>query len=85
MPVAVNCCVLPVRMEAEGGAMVMETRTALVTVRVAEPINVPEVARISVTPAFLARTSPEVEMDATDFLLQLHEIRFVMSCVVPSL
>jgi hypothetical protein len=50
VPVAVNCCVLPVEIEAVLGVTAMEVNTAAVTVKLADPLIVPEVAVIVVWP-----------------------------------
>jgi hypothetical protein len=44
VPVAVNCCVLPLVIDGFAGVTAMETRVAAVTVRVVLPETAPEVA-----------------------------------------
>jgi len=50
VPVAVNCCVYPAATDAEPGVTANEANTGAVTVNVAEPWIVPEVAAIVVVP-----------------------------------
>src|SRR5580692_3612377 len=44
VPVAVNCCVLPLAIVEVAGVTAMETRVAAVTVKEAEPLMAPLVA-----------------------------------------
>ena len=46
VPVAVNCCVKLLTIEGFTGVTLIETRVAAVTVRVVEPLTLPEVALI---------------------------------------
>jgi hypothetical protein len=50
VPVAVNCCVVPSAIEALAGLIEIDVRTAGVTVNVAEPLIVPDVAVIIALP-----------------------------------
>lgn len=58
VPVAVNCCVAPSEIEADGGLTAIETNIAGVTVNVAAPLNIPEDALIVVVPTAKALASP---------------------------
>jgi hypothetical protein len=44
VPVAVNCCVVPLGIEELAGVTAMDTSVAGVTVSVVEPVTLPEVA-----------------------------------------
>ena len=44
VPVAVNCCVVPLGIEGLAGVTAMDTSVAAVTVSVVEPVMLPEVA-----------------------------------------
>ena len=44
VPVAVNCCVVPLGIEGLAGLTAMDTSVAAVTVSVVEPVTLPEVA-----------------------------------------
>src|SRR5450432_907357 len=57
-PVAVNCCVDPTAMEGDCGVMEIETSVAGVTVKVAEPLMLPEVAVMDDVPTATAVASP---------------------------
>src|ERR1700722_8197296 len=89
LPVAVNCCVDPAVIVGDCGEIVIETRTAGVTVSVADPVMLPEVAMIDAVPLATAVASPcEPEAlltVATAALEELHVEVVVMSCVLPSL
>lgn len=65
MPVAVNCWFVPNAMEELPGVTAIETRAALVTVRVVDPLTVPEVAAMVVFPVPVPVTNPALEIVAT--------------------
>jgi len=50
VPVAVNCCVYPAATDAVPGVTAMEANTTAVTVSVAVPVIVPDVAVIVAVP-----------------------------------
>ena len=58
VPVAVNCCVLPMAMLGLVGVIATETSVAGFTISVVDPDRVPDVAVIVVEPAAAAVTSP---------------------------
>src|SRR5215471_1429118 len=58
VPVAANCCAIPIEMLAFVGVTTMETTVAEVTVTVAEPVREPEVAEMDVVPGVRAFTIP---------------------------
>jgi hypothetical protein len=60
VPVAVNCCVVPDAMEGVVGVTAMETRVAVVTVRVVDPVAVPEVALMVAAPEATPVAIPSV-------------------------
>ncbi len=65
MPVAVNCCFVPNAIEEFPGVIAIETRAALVTVRVVDPLTVPELAAMMVAPAPIPVANPALEIVAT--------------------
>jgi len=68
VPVAVTCCVVPSAIEGSVGVPAIETSTAVVTVRVVEPLMAPLVAVMSdvpVVPLFGLVASPVPLMVAT--------------------
>lgn len=86
VPVAVNCSVVPVTMVGLAGVTAMDTSVADVTVRVAEPVTLPETAVILTVPGAAVVTSP-VELTVAadvDDELQLVEVDVVRSCWLPS-
>ena len=89
VPVAVNCCAIPMEMFAFVGVTAMETTVADVTVRVAEPVTEPEVAVMDVVPALMAFTIPNVGAElltvATDVFDDAQVAFPVKFCVLPSL
>ena len=58
VPVAVSCCVVPSAIEGSEGVTAIETRTALVTVRVVFPLIDPEVAVIVAMPVVMLVANP---------------------------
>jgi len=65
VPVAVNCCFVPNAIEEFPGVIAIETRAALVTVRVVDPLTVPELAAMMVAPAPIPVANPALEIVAT--------------------
>jgi hypothetical protein len=65
VPVAVNCCFVPSAIEEFPGVIAIETKLAPVTVRVVEPLTVPELAAMMVAPAPIPVANPPLEIVAT--------------------
>lgn len=84
MPVAVNCWFVPNAIDGFAGVTAIETRAALVTVRVVDPLIVPELAATVVVPVPFPVASPAVEIVATACDEELQVAAPVMSCVLPS-
>jgi hypothetical protein len=84
----VNCCVLPRAIDEFTGDTVIETRAAVLTVNVAEPVTDPKVAVTVVCPVPALVASPfvpaELLMVAAGALFELHITVVVMFCVLPS-
>lgn len=89
VPVAVNCCAMPMGTSALDGLTAMDVTVAEVTVSVVEPVIDPDVAVIDVVPALSAFASPcvgfELLMVATAVFDEAHVTLLVMFCVLPSL
>ena len=62
----------------------MDTRVAAVTVRVVDPLIVPELAPMVVVPTLLPVARPPVESVATAGDEELHVTVLVRFCVLPS-
>src|SRR6202022_2729458 len=77
VPVAVNCCVLPLAIDGFAGVTAMETRVAAVTVSVVLPETAPEVACMDVDPLPTAVATPAA--------VELHVAVLVRFWVPPSL
>ena len=60
-----NCCFVPNAIEEFPGVIAIETRAALVIVRVVDPLTVPELAAIVVVPAPVLVANPALEIVAT--------------------
>lgn len=84
VPVAVNCCFVPLAIDGLAGVMASETRFAGLTVRVVEPDTFPEVAVTVVAPAARAVASPAELIVAMEVLPELQETEAVKFCVVLS-
>ena len=84
MPVAVNCWFVPNAIDGFAGVIAIETRAALVTVRVVDPLTVPELAAIVVVPVPAPVASPALEMEATPSRDEFQVTVPVMFCVLPS-
>jgi hypothetical protein len=84
--VAVNCCVFPAATDGLVGVTAIEVKTAAVTVNVAVPLILPEVAVIVAVPALMPFASPVWK--PTVAVVVLDEVQFavvVRFCVEPSL
>ena len=87
VPVAVNCCNVPKGMDAFAGVTAIETRVALVTVRMALDETLPEVAVIVEVPAAIPIASPGAPftlMLATERFPEVHCTDAVTFCMLPS-
>jgi hypothetical protein len=84
VPVAVNCWFVPNAIDGFGGVIAIETRAALVTVRVVDPLTVPELAAIVVVPVPLPVAKPPLEIVAAAGEEELQVTVPVMFCVLPS-
>jgi hypothetical protein len=88
VPVAVNCCVVPLRMLGFVGVTAMDTSVAEVTVSVVDPDLPPDIALIVVEPAVAEVASPldpaELLMAATAAVDEYQVTAVVRSCVVLS-
>src|SRR5579859_247837 len=73
LPVAVNCCVTPAGMEGLAGVMLMETRTAEVTVMVVLLLLPPKLAPMVEAPTLAAVARPVLLIVAALVLL-LHVV-----------
>lgn len=89
VPVAVNCCVVPSGIEADGGLTVIETRAGTPTESCAVPTICPSVAEILAVPCPALVASPAVPglllTTATAVEDEFHVTVPVRSCVLPSL
>ena len=84
VPVAANCWFVPNAIDGFAGVIAIETRAALVTVRVVEPLTVPELAAIVVAPVPFPVAKPALEIVATAGEDELQVTVPVMSCALPS-
>ena len=85
VPVAVNCWLVPFAIDALAGVTDSEFNTAGVTVRVAEPLIVPEVAVIVADPCATLVANPPPLTVATEVADDVHVDVLVRFCVVPLL
>src|SRR5712664_4056692 len=89
VPVTVNGCVVPSAMEGFAGVIARDTSTAVVTVRVVEPVTDPKVAVMVALPCPRLLATPwlaeSLLIDATAEASELHCDVPVMFCVLPSL
>jgi len=83
--VAVNCCVYPAATDAVPGLTTIEANTAAVTVNVAEPVTVPEVAVIIVLPGLTLVASPPLLTVAIVVADEVQVAVLVRFCLVPLL
>ena len=65
VPVAVNCCVLPLDTVEFAGVMASETSVPLLTVSVVVPFRPEALAVMVALPVFLPKAVPELRMEAT--------------------
>ncbi len=78
-----NCCVEPAATDVVLGATEIEIKTGAVTVNVADPPIIPDVAVIVVAPCdiLVAHPPPTLATNAAD---DVHVAEAVKSCVLPS-
>ena len=84
MPVAVNCWFAPHEIEGFAGVTAIDTRVAAVTVRVVDPVTVPELAPTVVVPTLVPVARPLPEILATPCDEELQVTVLVRFCVLPS-
>ena len=82
---AVNCSVWPAATAGAAGVTAIEVNTAAVTVNVADPVIVPEVAVIVVVPGVRLVASPPLLTVAIAVADEVHVTVLVRVCVVPLL
>jgi len=80
----VNCWVVPDVIEGFAGVTAIDTRVAAVTVRVVDPLTVPELAPIVVVPTVAPVARPPLEIVATAGDEELQVTVLVRFCVLPS-
>jgi hypothetical protein len=85
VPVAVNCCVVPLAIDGFAGVTAMETSVGGVTVSVVEPVTPFSVAEIEEVPVATAVARPPVLMVATEVVADAHITLLVRFCVELSL
>lgn len=81
---AVNCWLAPSDTKGRDGVSAIETRVAGVTVNVAMPLMVPEVALIVVVPAATPLASPPLVIVAMFMAEELQVAEPLRFCVLPS-
>jgi hypothetical protein len=88
VPVATNCCVVPLAIDGFVGVTAIETSVAGVTVSVVEPTTVSSVALMVVLPVVAPLARPcepaAFEIVAVVVLVEAHRTLSLMSCVVAS-
>ena len=80
-----NCSAVPAATEAVVGVTEIEVNTAGVTVNVAEPLMVPEVAVMVALPGAALATNPPLLTVATDVAEEVQLAVVVRFCVAPLL
>lgn len=83
VPVAANCWLAPLAIDALPGLTDNDTRTGAVTATLTEPVTAPELALMLVVPSRLPITNPALT-DATAGEEDVHVAEDVRSCVLPS-
>ena len=84
VPVAVNCCVAPWAIEGFAGVTAIDTSVA-VTVRLVDPLIVPDAAEIVVVPVATPVASPAPLIVPTAVLVELQVTELVKFWVLLSL
>jgi hypothetical protein len=85
VPVAVNCCVRPLAIEALAGVTAIDCSVAAVTVSTVEPEIAPDVALMVDVPAEAPVAKPPAVIVATAGVAELHVTLPVRFCVLLSL
>ena len=85
VPVAVNCWLPPLAIEALDGLIDSDVRTAEVTVNAADPLIVPDDAVIVADPGAIAEARPPLLTVATAVFDDAHVTEEVRFCVEPLL
>jgi len=85
VPVAVNCCSVPIASEAADGETLIEVRCAATTVKEVESVRAPTLAVMVVVPAANIEASPVLSMVATAVEDEVHRTPLVRSAEDPSL
>jgi hypothetical protein len=85
VPVAVNCWLVPLAIDALPGLTDIDTNTGDVTAKLVEPVTVPEVAVIIVLPGLTLVASPPLLTVAIVVADEVHVTMLVRVCVVPLL
>ena len=80
-----NCWVLPAATEGVAGVTEIAVKTAAVTVKVAEPAMLPEVAVIVAVPGATLVASPPLFIVAIPVADEVHFTELVRLCVLPLL
>ena len=80
-----NCWFVPDAIEGFPGVTAMETRAAAATVRVVDPLTVPELAAMVVVPTPVPVARPPLEIVATPCDEELQLTVLVRFCELPSL
>src|SRR5581483_623071 len=84
VPVAVNCCVVPLAIDGFAGVTAIDCNAAGVTVSTVEPFTAPKVALIVLVPVATAVASPAVVIVATEVVPDAHVTWLVTFCVLLS-
>src|SRR5208337_4135035 len=84
VPVAVNCCVCPLRTLGLPGVTAIDCSTAALTVITVEPLILPSVALMVDGPVATAVANPPLVMVATDVVAEAQVTWLVRFCVVLS-
>jgi hypothetical protein len=82
--VAVNCWLVPDVIEGFAGVTAIDTRVAVVTARVVDPLTVPKLAPTVVVPTPFPVARPPLEIVATPGDEELQVTVLVRFCVLPS-
>ena len=85
VPVAVNCRVLPAKVEGFAGVTEIDTSETVVTIKVVDPETLPNAALIVVLPAATAVARPTGVIVATPAADELHVTKGVRLAVLPFL
>ena len=85
VPVALNCCVPPTRIDALAGVTAMEASVAGPTTKIVEPVIRPDVALIVVVPWLTPVARPAGLIVATPSVVELHVTGSGRVCLLPSL